>query len=162
MGLRPVSACQAQPQFVNAEERSASGALDDAASLKMTKQCKAISAVPVFHVKDVDASVQFYSNVLGFNQAFRYGTYIGLRIGKCELHICPPDYHGPAIGRGNAYVICDEVDQYFAKIKAAGAAPKREPADRVYGMRDFVILDPDGNQITFGCDNDGDDRPGLA
>jgi len=115
---------------------------------------KPISVIPVFHVKDVEASVRFYIEVLGFVQSFRYGTYVGLKIGKCEIHICPPGDSGPRTGGGNAYIICEEVDDYFAQIKAAGAKPRSEPADRMYGMRDFVIFDPDDNQLSFGCDNE--------
>ena len=110
---------------------------------------KSVSVIPVFQVKDVDASVRFYTGVLGFAQSFRYGTYVGLKLGKCELHICPPGDDGPRAGGGNAYIICDEVDDYFAGIKAKGAKPKSEPGDRMYGMRDFVIFDPDGNQLSF-------------
>jgi catechol 2,3-dioxygenase-like lactoylglutathione lyase family enzyme len=115
---------------------------------------KPISVIPVFHVSDVDASVRFYTEVLGFVQAFRYGTYVGLKLETCEVHICPPGDQGPGIGGGNAYIICDEVDEYFRKIKAAGAKPASEPADRMYGMRDFAVRDPDGNQLSFGCDNE--------
>jgi catechol 2,3-dioxygenase-like lactoylglutathione lyase family enzyme len=116
---------------------------------------KIISMIPVFHVRDVDVSVRFYTDVLGFAQSFRYGTYVGLKIGQCEIHICPPGDYGPRTGGGNAYIICDEIDGYFEKVKAAGAVPKSEPAYRTYGMRDFVVLDPDGNQLSFGCDNEG-------
>jgi catechol 2,3-dioxygenase-like lactoylglutathione lyase family enzyme len=117
---------------------------------------KPVSVIPVFHVKDVDASARFYMDILGFSQSFRYGTYVGLRLGKCELHICPPGDHGPRIGGGNAYFICDKVDEYFTQIKTAGAQPKSTPADRTYGMRDFVVFDPDGNQLSFGCDIEED------
>lgn len=113
-----------------------------------------ISAIPVFQVSDIDASVRFYTQVLDFAQSFRYGTYVGLKLGKCEIHICPADDSGPRVGGGNAYIICDEVDGYFQKIKAAGARPTSEPGDRMYGMRDFVVRDPDGNQLSFGCDNE--------
>ena len=107
------------------------------------------------HVDDQDKALRFYTEVLGFTQAFRYGTYVGLRMAKCELHICPSDPgRSSRIGCGNAYVICDEVDEYFRKIKAAGANPKTQPADQFYGMRDFIILDPDGNQLSFGCDTE--------
>jgi catechol 2,3-dioxygenase-like lactoylglutathione lyase family enzyme len=115
---------------------------------------KPISTIPVFHVSDVDASVRFYTGVLGFSQSFRYGTYVGLKLGCCEIHICPPDDGDSRIGGGNAYIICDEVDEYFRKIKAAGAKPASEPGDRMYGMRDFVVHDPDRNQLSFGCDNE--------
>ncbi len=120
---------------------------------------KSLSIVPVFHVADVDAAVRFYTQVLGFTQAFRMGTYVGLKIGDGELHITlPGPYYAdkPRAGGGNAYVICDEVDDYFVKIKAAGAKPQNEPGDRMYGFRDFVVLDPDGNQLSFGCDTEKD------
>src|SRR5450432_3964322 len=104
---------------------------------------KSISAIPVFHVTDVDTAVNFYTQVLGITEAFRYGTYAGLRIGRCEIHITiPGDYHRP-IGGGTAYIICDEVDDCYASIRAAGASPRSEPTDRMYGMRDFVVLYPD-------------------
>ena len=115
---------------------------------------KPISAIPVFHVQDIESSVRFYTEVLGFAQGFRYGTYVGLKLGECEIHICPPGDVGPRTGGGNAYVICDEVDDYFSKVMAAGAKPKSKPTDRRYGMRDFVVFDPDGNQLSFGCDNE--------
>jgi uncharacterized glyoxalase superfamily protein PhnB len=120
---------------------------------------KPISVIPVFQIKDVDVSVLFYTDVLGFAKSFRYGTYVGLRMGNCELHICPPGDYGPRTGGGNAYIICDEVDDYFAKIKAAGAHPRTEPGNRMYGMRDFVIFDPDGNRLSFGCDNEKEPTP---
>jgi uncharacterized glyoxalase superfamily protein PhnB len=93
--------------------------------------------IPIFHVQDVSAASEYYTRVLGFTETFRYGTYVWL-----------------IIGAGTAYVICDEIDAYFASIKAAGATPRSEPKDRIYGMRDFAVLDPDGNQLTFGCDLD--------
>jgi catechol 2,3-dioxygenase-like lactoylglutathione lyase family enzyme len=113
---------------------------------------KTITAIPVFNVKDVNATLPFYTQTLGFVQSFRYGTYVGLKLGKCEIHLCPPGDHQRSPGGCNAYFICDEVDEYHAKIKAAGAHPKSEPMDRMYGMRDFAVQDPDGNLLSFGCD----------
>ncbi len=115
---------------------------------------KTISAIPVFHVKDIDASARFYTQVLGFTQTFRMGTYVGLKLGDCELHISPPGEYQPHVGGGTAYIICDEVDEYYRQIKTAGAQPKNEPGDRMYGFRDFAVLDPDGNQLSFGCDSE--------
>jgi catechol 2,3-dioxygenase-like lactoylglutathione lyase family enzyme len=106
----------------------------------------------------VDASLRFYVDVLGFVESFRYGTYVGLKMGTCEIHVCPPGDDGPRAGGGNAYIVCDEVDKYHAKIVSAGAKPKTDPGDRIYGMRDFVILDPDGNQLSFGCDIEPESR----
>jgi uncharacterized glyoxalase superfamily protein PhnB len=108
--------------------------------------------IPVFHVADADVALKFYTQVLGFEQAFRYGTYVGVKRGPCELHLTTPGDYQREPGGGTAYVICDEVDAYYARIKAAGADVKSEPGDRMYGFRDFVVHDPDGNQLSFGRD----------
>jgi len=121
-----------------------------------TARMKTFAAIPVFHVADVDAAARYYTQVLGFVESFRMGTYAGLKIGECEIHVTLPGDFDRPVGGGTAYVICDEVDRYFAAIKGAGARPKTDPVDRMYGMRDFVVHDPDGNQLSFGCDIERD------
>ena len=113
---------------------------------------KTKALIPLFLVSDVDAAVLYYTRVQGFSESFRYGTYAGLQLGSCEIHLTDPGEPRHVVGAGTAYVICDEVEGYFGSIKAAGAKLKSEPADRMYGMRDFAVFDPDGNQLTFGCD----------
>lgn len=115
---------------------------------------KTTALIPVFHVSNVDSAVEYYIQVLGFSLSFRYGTYAGMKLGDCELHLTDPGEPRAIIGAGTAYVICSEVDDYFASIKTAGANLKSEPSDRIYGMRDFGVFDLDGNQLTFGCDAD--------
>lgn len=112
--------------------------------------------IPIFHVANVDLAVQYYVERLGFTLSFKYGTYVGLVMGTCELHVTDPGEPRQIIGAGTAYLLCDEVDAYYAKIKAAGATLKCEPADRSYGMRDFAVFDLDGNQLSFGCDLEED------
>lgn len=113
---------------------------------------KTKAIIPIFYVVDVDDAAGYCTRVLGFAQSFRYGTYVGLRMGSFELHITDPGEPRQIVGSGSAYVICEEVDGYFLSIKAAGAKLKCDPADRTYGMRDFAIFDLDGNQLSFGCD----------
>ncbi len=110
--------------------------------------------IPIFYVADVDAAERYYIELLRFTSAFRYGTYVGLRIGSCELHITDPGEPRQVPGKGAAYLICDEVDDYFHSLRDVGARLKNYPEDRPYGMRDFAVLDLDGNQLTFGCDTD--------
>jgi uncharacterized glyoxalase superfamily protein PhnB len=115
-----------------------------------------MALVPVFHVKDVSASVDYYTQILGFTLSFRYGTYVGLKLGAFELHVTDPGEPRHVVGAGTAYMLCDEVDSYFFTLKAAGAKLKNHPENRVYGMRDFAVFDLDGNQLSFGCDADQD------
>ena len=112
--------------------------------------------IPVFYVADVDAAERYYIETLHFTRAFRYGTYVGLRMGSCELHITDPGEPRQVPGAGSAYLICGEVDEYFFTLKNNGAKLKNVPEDRQYGMRDFAVFDLDGNQLTFGCDSEDD------
>jgi uncharacterized glyoxalase superfamily protein PhnB len=112
---------------------------------------KVFSASPVLRVTDTGAALSFYRDLLGFTVEFQYDDYVGLRLGEAGLHLSRPDAGKPA-GGGTVYLFSDEIDGYFGNIRARGATPVGEPRDQFYGMRDFVILDPDGNQLTFGCD----------
>lgn len=107
--------------------------------------------IPIFYVANVDNACEFYTGTLGFTQAFRYGTYAGLRLEEHEIHITDPGEGRQIIGAGSAYVICEDVDGYFRRITAAGDSARSEPCERAYGMRNLSVLDPDGNQLTFGC-----------
>ena len=48
-------------------------------------------------------------------------------------------------------IFSDEVDAYCETVKERGAEIALEPTDEPYAMRDFVVRDPDGNVLTFGC-----------
>jgi uncharacterized glyoxalase superfamily protein PhnB len=53
-------------------------------------------------------------------------------------------------GHGAINVFVTGVDALYQELKSKGARTMEEPADRPYGMRDFNIIDPDGNQLCFG------------
>ena len=54
---------------------------------------KPVSTIPVFHVSDIDASVRFYTTVLGFAQSFRYGTYVSLRLKDVTCAAAEEGFH---------------------------------------------------------------------
>ncbi len=43
-----------------------------------------------------------------------------------------------------------EVDEYYRQVAEAGATVVVSLADRTYGMRDFRLRDPAGNELSFG------------
>lgn len=108
-------------------------------------------AASVFRVTNVDAALKYYTDVLGFSEDFRFGDYAGIKLGSVLVHLSGHSVHQRPIGGGTVYVFCDEVDSYYTEIKTKGARIVTEPKDYDYGMRDFVIQDPDGNHISFGC-----------
>ena len=110
------------------------------------------SCATVFHVSNLDKSLAFYTEVLGLKKMFQYGAYAGLEMGHLLIFLSGPNQGGlkRAVGQGQIYAFCDEVDEYFQEVKAKGADIIDEPEDRPYDMRDFAIRDLDGNILTFG------------
>ncbi|HVU55752.1 MAG TPA: VOC family protein [Puia sp.] len=110
------------------------------------------SAATIFNVSDLASAVNYYVEVLGFKIAFRYGEFAGLEYGNVLVYLSGPGHEGikRAIGQGQLYIFCDEVDKYFQDISAKGALVMAAPGDRAYGMRDFGIRDPDDNVLSFG------------
>jgi len=112
------------------------------------------SSSTVFHVRQLAQSIDFYSRVLGFDVNFRYGTperYAGLSWRGVHLHLSSAYPYKDNTGHGNLYIHCDEIDLLYEKLDAAGAEFYSRIENRPYGMRDFSIKDPDGNQIGFGA-----------
>jgi uncharacterized glyoxalase superfamily protein PhnB len=38
----------------------------------------------------------------------------------------------------------------YAELRAKGANVQGEPVSQPWGLREFRVLDPEGNQLTFG------------
>ena len=107
----------------------------------------------VFHVSNLAKSLDFYTRVLGFEIGFRHGkpeTYAGLSWKGVDLHLSSSCPYKNNTGHGNLYIFCKEIDRLYEKLDAAGVEFYSRIGNREYGMRDFAIKDPDGNQIGFG------------
>src|SRR6476620_4791186 len=119
---------------------------------KAIHNMKTTTAIPIFQVSDVEASLKHYTRIFGFSEDFRFGDYAGIKLGDVRLHLSGHSVHERPVGGGTAHILCDEVDDYWAKIKKNGAIVKSDPKDYPYGMRDFMAVDPDGNHLAFGCE----------
>jgi catechol 2,3-dioxygenase-like lactoylglutathione lyase family enzyme len=107
---------------------------------------------PVFRVSDIEKSLEYYQHALGFSLAWRWGeptSRVGVSLGGIEIQLdavgagAPP---GPSV----AYCHMTNVAAYFEACCANGATFSLELGDRPWGMRDFRVIDPDGNRIGFG------------
>jgi uncharacterized glyoxalase superfamily protein PhnB len=48
------------------------------------------------------------------------------------------------------YVVVDDPDALFERMRNAGIEVVMEPTDQDYGSRDFIVRDPEGNLWSFG------------
>jgi len=113
-----------------------------------------VSAATIFTVSDLAASIAFYRDRLGFTVTFEYGEpayYACLCRDEVGLHLrvggASPAWRP---GNGALAVFVTDVDALYGELVARDARPPNPPQDRTYGMRDFTLEDPDGNELTFG------------
>ena len=103
--------------------------------------------MPELPCTDVAAAVAHYRDVLGFEVNYQQGD-IGVmdRDGQRLLLIArTPRYSGI----GSCYFYVDEVDVLYAELLSKGANVQGEPVSQPWGLREFRVLDPEGNQLSF-------------
>jgi len=116
-------------------------------------------ARPVLHVKDVETSLRFYIDRLGFTGAWRYEEDGRLRVAQADRQGCAlifSDQWPEKIGKGLIFISLNvepptpeasiaALDRVRAELESKGA-PVKEGS---WGYRLLVVDDPDGNQLFF-------------
>jgi catechol 2,3-dioxygenase-like lactoylglutathione lyase family enzyme len=112
-----------------------------------------VGAATVFVVSDMARSVEHYRDVLGFTVTFQYGNpafYTCLCRDEVALHLLAAHKTKRLPGNGGICVFVRDVDTVHAELVARGANVIKPPQNYDYGMRDFDVVDLDGNQLVFG------------
>ncbi len=117
------------------------------------------NAVPIFRSSDLEKSLDYHVNVLGFKRDWYYKTdpnsavmYASVSRGGASVHLSK-NIHEKVI----AYFYVSGVDDLHDEWKAARAeimydphAKKKGPVDQPWGVREIYLTDPDGNILKFG------------
>src|SRR5271155_833862 len=121
-------------------------------------------ARPVLHVTDVEASLRFYVDRLGFTSPWRYDEDGKARVAQVDRQGCAlilADTWPEKIGKGLMFISLNvepatqegagaALDALRAELEATGVAVK----EGSWGYRLLVVDDPDGNQLFFNYPND--------
>lgn len=112
------------------------------------------TVVPIIHVPDVRATVDWYESI-GFqlvrtNEADGKIDWAKLRFGNSELMFNaggkPNTSHRREV---DLYITTDGVDDLFLRVENQTDIIEK-PYDTFYGMHEFTIRDHNGFWITFG------------
>ena len=110
------------------------------------------NVVPMMTVTDLDATLGFYQDVLGFECDNRMEGWVVVQKDGIELMFSLPNQHTPfekPIFTGSFYFNLDDVDALWLELKdKAAVVYPLETFD--YGMREFAILDNNGYRLQFG------------
>jgi uncharacterized glyoxalase superfamily protein PhnB len=131
-------------------------------AVKARKQPESLrlrSASPSLTVNDIQRSLRFYRDTLGFtvkDRVEREGRLAGVELlaGKVTFWLSQDDW-----GKGRDRVkgqglrlycqTSQNVDALARQVKNRGGGLAEEPKDQPWGGRDFAVVDPDGFKISF-------------
>jgi uncharacterized glyoxalase superfamily protein PhnB len=120
-----------------------------------------VGAATVFVVSDIAKSIAYYRDTLAFDVTFQYGEpvfYACLCRDEVALHLLAANKTKQLPGHGSLYVFVKDVDAVHAELVERGAKVIKAPQDYAYGMRDFDLVDLDGNCITCGMESRSTDN----
>ena len=121
-------------------------------------------ARPIFSVADVEASLRFYVDRLGFTTSWRFDEAGKAYVAQVDRQGCAIilSSHWPEkIGKGLLFISLNvepptheaataALDELRAELESKGVAVK----DGWWGYRLLVVDDPDGNQLLFNYPNE--------
>ncbi len=118
-----------------------------------------IPVAPEFFVRDFDASLRFYRERLGFRIVREEPGFAVIARDDAYVLLAMADETAPGVrewlasgprGVGmNTRIMLDGIDELYQSVSSDGVTVVQEIGDREYGLRDFMISDPDGFLLRF-------------
>ena len=110
------------------------------------------TATPILASLNADATIAFYTEKLGFTFHNNWDGYLIFSKDDIGIHLWPTD--DPEIPKNTGcYIYVTEVDQLYAEyLEQEVVHPNGKLKNMPWGMRQFSILDNNGNIIHFGED----------
>lgn len=102
---------------------------------------------PILRVSDLDASVEYYVNVLGFKLDFRE-SIASVSRGRCALFLVEGDQGHPGAW---VWIGVSDVDAVYDEYRASGAKIRQPPTNFSWAC-EMQVEDPDGNVLRLGAE----------
>lgn len=108
------------------------------------------TAVPILACLNTEETVKFYTEKLGFTFHSEWDGYLIFSKDDIQIHLWPTEDESIPKNTG-CYVNVTQVDDLYAKYEAQGIIHSNgKLKDMPWGMRQFSVLDNNGNIIHFG------------
>ena len=108
----------------------------------------------VLAVSNMEQSIQFYQEQLGFQLTFAWKEpieYAVLKRGSISIHLSLTSKDQQFIPNNTLlYIFVHDIDAVYEELINKRVLIKSQLGERDYAMKDFDIEDPDGYVLTFG------------
>jgi catechol 2,3-dioxygenase-like lactoylglutathione lyase family enzyme len=107
---------------------------------------------PGIMVRDLQTAIDFYCGILGFEKTFENGSPAGFVIlakDSAEVHLTLSKIHIPSV-QNVAHLMVSDARALYEHCIARDVRIIKALRDADFGLRCFVLADPDGNRIDVG------------
>ncbi|MEA2378728.1 MAG: hypothetical protein QOK00_673 [Thermoleophilaceae bacterium] len=115
-----------------------------------------LSAAPILPGRDLVATATFYER-LGFERVELWPEeYLIVKRGEVGLHFFRAHDVDPWSSSAGCYLYTEDADALYTEFERLGlpgeGIPRLQgpPVDTEYGLREFAIVDPEGNLLRIG------------
>jgi len=109
---------------------------------------------PKLPMRNKAVTRDYYLNELGFEESGSadYDGYLMIRKDNIQIHFFEFSELDPKENYGQVYIRTDEVDQLYQSLldKKVSIHPNGPLQIKPWGQKEFSLLDPDHNLLTFG------------
>ena len=109
---------------------------------------------PKLPMRSKAATQAYYLDQLGFSVfgSGDYPDYLMLEKDQIQLHFFLFADLNPLENYGQVYIRVQDIDAYYGDLVAQGVAihPNGSLSLKPWGVKEFSLLDPDNNLLTFG------------
>ena len=109
---------------------------------------------PKLPMRDKAVTREYYIDKLGFKDIGRedYDGYLILSMDEVEIHFFEFKELDPKENYGMIYIRTDCIDQFYENLldKKIDIHPNGPLELKSWGQKEFSLLDPDNNLLTFG------------
>lgn len=107
---------------------------------------------PKLPMRDINATKNFYIDKLKFSEISDYGDYLLIRKDNIEIHFFRFKDLDPKENYGQVYIRTNDIDKLYQTLldNKVSIHPNGHLETKSWGQREFALLDPDNNLLTFG------------
>ncbi len=107
---------------------------------------------PKLPMRNKNATKTYYIELLGFTEIGDYGDYLLLKKDQIEIHFFEFKTLNPKENYGQVYIRTHEIEKVYQSFldKKIPIHPNGSLQTKPWGQKEFALLDPDNNLLTFG------------
>jgi catechol 2,3-dioxygenase-like lactoylglutathione lyase family enzyme len=111
-----------------------------------------LDIIPKLPMRDQLQTKEYYITQLGFELIGEYGSYIMLKKEGIEIHFFEFKDLDPKENYGQVYIRLNSIDEFYKELleKNIPIHPNSPLEIKPWGQKEFALLDPDNNLLTFG------------